>query len=432
MRHLLTAIITVILFTAAFMALSDNRSDSEKDYQIDLQRMSDSVSDGQSTYYGDTLYQYDGKTVVYDYFTGDDEEVSSLSASVLITYMDTVPVDTCRVIGNGVYVADGPVLKFAIGVDTVRYDMRHLPDSVNPIKESLPSGTVEHYYTRGFELTDSSWRCDFKFLAYLPANHPTWLNQFIATIMRNDIQALYLDDKGMERILNSYYGIKSTPKKVDGINAADMTPTEIARHFALVHEQLYRSENTVEDWNGVGPKYDYMLEISPAWTSPDGRYVTYRFYSYYYTMGAHGLMEEYYLTFNEETGDLLGYEDIIGAESFPDAIKQLEEKLTAKEAQYREMDEPYLASMSEDDLEANASEIIKEVYNGSYYPRPALTNEGVVFSYQPYEKGSFAEGILHFVIPYSKLRNKIVRQPVALKYPIKTYKPTLILSWFRQ
>ncbi|WP_368408261.1 RsiV family protein [uncultured Duncaniella sp.] len=42
-----------------------------------------------------------------------------------------------------------------------------------------------------------------------------------------------------------------------------------------------------------------------------------------------------------------------------------------------------------------------------YYPRPALTNQGVVFSYQPYEKGSFAEGILHFVIPYSKLDVKI-------------------------
>ncbi|WP_354667204.1 RsiV family protein, partial [uncultured Duncaniella sp.] len=45
--------------------------------------------------------------------------------------------------------------------------------------------------------------------------------------------------------------------------------------------------------------------------------------------------------------------------------------------------------------------MLKEVYDGAYYPRPALTNQGVVFSYQPYEKGSFAEGILHFVIPYS-------------------------------
>lgn len=118
-------------------------------------------------------------------------------------------------------------------------------------------------------------------------------------------------------------------------------------------------------------------------------------------------MEEYYLTFNEETGYILGYEEIIGAKAFPDAIKLLEQKLTAKEAQYRDMDEPYPAGMDAEQLEANASEIIKEVYQGLYYPRPALTKEGIVFSYQPYEKGAFCEGILHFVIPYSKLKTKI-------------------------
>lgn len=69
----------------------------------------------------------------------------------------------------------------------------------------------------------------------------------------------------------------------------------------------------------------------------------------------------------------------------------------------------YLASLEKDELESNASEILKEIYDGTYYPRPALTNQGVVFSYQPYEKGSFAEGILHFVIPYSKLDVKVPR-----------------------
>lgn len=409
MRHLLTAILAVILLSVAFMVFANNRCDSERNGQTDSQCLVESVSDEQARYYGDTLYQFDGKTVIYDYSSGDDAEVSSLSLGALVTYKDTVPVDTCWVIGNGTYVADGSILKFAIGVDTIRYDMRHLPDSVNPTREILPANTVEHKYAHSFELNDSSWRCDFKFLAYLPENHPTWLNQFIATIMRNDIQALYLDNKGADRILKEYYGIKAKPKKVNGIDAANMTPKEIARHFATVHEQLYRNEFKAEDVDGHGPKYDYMLEISPAWTSADGRYVTYRFYSYYNTMGAHGFMEEYYLTFNEETGNILGYKEIIGTKAMPDAIKMLEQKLTAKEAQYRDMDEPYPAGMDAEQLEANASEIIKEVYQGSYYPRPALTKEGIVFSYQPYEKGAFCDGILHFVIPCSKLKIKIAR-----------------------
>lgn len=204
MRHLLTVIIVVILLSVAFMVFANNRCDSGKDNQTDSLCMSVPVSDEQSRYYGDTLYQFDGKTVVYDYSAGDDDEVSSLSSNALITYIDTVPIDTCWVIGNGTHVVDGSILKFAIGVGTIRYDMCHLPDSINPTREMLPMNIMEHKYARSFKLTDSSWRCDFKFLAYLPKNHPTWLNQFIATILRNDIQALYLDNKGADCILKEY------------------------------------------------------------------------------------------------------------------------------------------------------------------------------------------------------------------------------------
>lgn len=72
------------------------------------------------------------------------------------------------------------------------------------------------------------------------------------------------------------------------------------------------------------------------------------------------------------------------------------------------MEETYPAAMDAGQLEANTSIIIKEGYNGSYYPRPAMTKSGIIFSYQPYEKGAFYEGILHFVIPYSLLKPKIV------------------------
>ena len=401
MRHLLTAISAAILLSVVFIMFANrdgNPIDGLSTY------MSDSITEAQSRYYGDTLFQYDGKTVIADYFTEEDKEVSSLSSYLLLTYADTVAVDTCRVIGNGAYVADGAIFKYAVGIDTIRYDMRYLPDSIKPILALLPSGTVEHRYTRSFELNDSSWRCDFKFLAYLPKGHPTWLNQFIATIMRNDIQGLYLDNKGADRILKEYYSIKTTPRKIGGINASSMSPEQVAVHFSKEHERLYRKDFTEEDF---GPKYDYMMEVAPAWESRTGQYVTYRFYTYYYTMGAHGFMEEYYLTFDNENGRILGYNDIFGANDFKKVLDLLEQEITAQKKEFMNFDGIYPASLEKDELESNASEILKEVYDGAYYPRPALTNQGVVFSYQPYEKGSFAEGILHFVIPYSKLDIKI-------------------------
>lgn len=116
----------------------------------------------------------------------------------------------------------------------------------------------------------------------------------------------------------------------------------------------------------------------------------------------HGFMEEYYLTFNNHTGKLLGYDDIIGKKDFPKLITELEKQLTAFRSTWSSVTETYSAALDDESLEATASEIIKEVYNGSYYPRPAITRKGIVFTYQPYEKGAFCHGILHFVQPYPK------------------------------
>lgn len=38
------------------------------------------------------------------------------------------------------------------------------------------------------------------------------------------------------------------------------------------------------------------------------------------------------------------------------------------------------------------------------FPTPGLTDTGVVFSFQPYEIGSFSEGCFHFTIPYQTLK----------------------------
>jgi len=149
--------------------------------------------------------------------------------------------------------------------------------------------------------------------------------------------------------------------------------------------------------------------VAPAWQSKDGKYITYRFYTYYYTMGLHGFMEEYYLTFNNDTGALLGFDDLFPKGDFKKVIDELETEITEDKKDYTTVEGAYPSWLSEDELSSNATAVIKEVRDTVYYPRPALTKKGVVFSYQPYEIASFAEGIKHFVVPYSKVRLKISR-----------------------
>lgn len=289
MKRLLSNIAILIIMTIGWVMMdkcerynSDVQHSATVDKEvvmaIDPEESDDSGNEENHVYYGDTLYQYNAKTVVIDY-SDMDSDFTSMSSSQIVTYIDTMPVSRSKVIGNGHYFVDGPIIKFAIGVDTVRYDLRNLPKTLNPGKVLFPDNVIEHKFSRRFALSDSSWSCDFKFLAYLPENHPVWIKQFIAAVMRNDIRALYHDNKGAERILKEYYEIKSTPKKIGGINAAGMTPKEIAKHFALGHERLYKDKFYDKECGVQRPKYDYMMEVSPAWISKDGSYITYRFYT---------------------------------------------------------------------------------------------------------------------------------------------------------
>lgn len=393
MKHLLTAIAAASFLTGSFIATAGN-SDT------------DTPEQPQNRYYGDTLYLYDGKTVILDYFSTDDEDVTSMSKIYITTYADTVPLSSCLILGQRNLENDGYKLNLSVGIDTLRYDLRSLPDTIDPTRQLKLSGTVEHKYCKSFALNDSSFDCDFKFQGNLPANPPAWIKQFIATVMRNEISCVTVGKNCNAPLLKQYYSIIAKPKKEEGINAAALTPEEIAGHFAIEFERLYRG-----DWESdePGPKYDYMFEVAPAWKSPDGQYVTYRFYTYDYTMGAHGYMEEFYITFDNATGRLLGIDDIIGKEAFPQVITLLDRKVTEfrEKAIGQDLDEIFEASLSADETQSTTSSITKEKYRGKYYPRPAMTDKGVVFSYQPYEKGSFADGILHFLIPYSQVNVKI-------------------------
>lgn len=143
LRYLPVAIITVVVFSAVFIGLSDKCSSKVSDN-------GDDITESYSRYYGDTLFQYDGKTMVYDYGAFEDEDVTSVSKSAIITYRDTVPIDTCIVNGNGLCFVEGENLKFSIGVDTVYYNFKHLPKAVYPERELLPPDVKEYSYNHTF------------------------------------------------------------------------------------------------------------------------------------------------------------------------------------------------------------------------------------------------------------------------------------------
>lgn len=429
MRHLLTFIISMAVIPMVFVALADKchgdnnsmtatvaaseQDDSIPDFK-EVQRAVAEIMQPEDRdlghYYGDTLVRF-GNNVVCISFGGETgtEEVSSIDQTMFITVRDSVPVDTCVIVDmhNGVW-ANGETIYVMFGVDTMRYNARKLPHKINMMdRYAVGKGWENHRYAKSFALTDSSWNCDFYFQAYLPDNVPVWTKKFMGTVICNDITALYLDNKGADRILKEYYGIETPQKQLKGINTSTATPKQIASHYAKEHERLYREEfdEADEDGRKLGPKYDYLFKMNPAWQSSDGKYITYRFYTFYYTMGMHGFMEEYYLTFDSKTGRLLGAEDLFKTGKYDKAIKILEKKINDYKHEYMSEDIHFTADLAESSLEANSTAIIKETVSGKIYPRPAMTNNGVAFTYQPYEMGAFTEGVIHFTVPYNEVMN---------------------------
>lgn len=421
------SIIIVVALLVTFLVFANNRCGKidrhvagtvscSDDSIPDLKEEQRSVSEIPKTderdwehYYGDTLVQY-GNTAVCISYGGETgtEEVSSIDQTMFITVRDNVPLDTCVIVDmhNGVF-AKGETIHVLFGVDTMRFDARKLPKLINMMdRYAVGRGWRKHKYEKSFSISDSSWNCDFHFQAYLPGNVPVWTKKFIATIISNDITALYLDNKGADRILKEYYGITPSPKRLRKIDASKATPEQIAAHYAREHERLYRKEFDYPDENGSnrGPKYDYMFKMNPTWISRDGKYVTYRFYTFFYTMGMHGFMEEYYLTFDNTTGHLLGAEDMIKSDRFDSVITILEKKINDYKHEYPGDESHYPANLDGKMLEANSTYIVKESVKGKVYPRPAMTDNGMVFTYQPYEMGAFSEGVIHFLIPYDEIK----------------------------
>lgn len=428
MRHIFTSIIITVALSIAFVVYANNRCGNDTDEHVvvtetsisdsipDLKEVQHSISEILQTderdwehYYGDTLVQY-GNTAVCISFGGETgtEEVSSIDQTMFITVRDSVPVDTCVIVDmhNGVF-AKGETIYVMFGVDTMRFDARKLPKRINMMDRYATSKRWrKHKFTNSFAISDSSWNCDFYFQAYLPENVPVWTKKLIKTIINNDITALYLDNKGADRILKEYYDITPSPKQLRDIDASKATPEQIAAHYAKEHERLYRKDFDEVDEEGhkMGPKYDYLFKMNPAWRSKDGKYVTYRFYTFYYTMGMHGFMEEYYLTFDNSTGCLLGAEDLLKSGKFNSVIEILERKINDYKHEYMSDEIHFTADLDSETLEANSSAIVKENIKGKLYPRPAMTEDGMVFTYQPYEMGAFTEGAIHFLIPYNEIK----------------------------
>lgn len=126
------------------------------------------------------------------------------------------------------------------------------------------------------------------------------------------------------------------------------------------------------------------------------RFVTFQQYTHDYYGGAHGYYTERLISFDPIHKKEIDYKYMFKDNCMENIIVLLKEE-ACKSPNYQEwkpnIDE-FVCVKDEDDKPTGLYRL----------PQPGLSNDGVVFSFQPYEISCFAAGTFHFTIPYERLR----------------------------
>jgi len=128
----------------------------------------------------------------------------------------------------------------------------------------------------------------------------------------------------------------------------------------------------------------------------NNRFVTYQQFTHGYYGGAHGYYTERLISYDHVHGQEVDYKYLFKDGNMKDIVDLLKEE--AKKSPNYKIWEPnideYACVKDENDKPTGLLRL----------PQPGLSDEGVVFSFQPYEISCFAAGAFHFTIPYDKLR----------------------------
>lgn len=289
------------------------------------------------------------------------------------------------------------------GVDTVKIDIRKpLPRIINTRRLGELPGCKNYRISKHYALSDSAWTTDFQLNISISDSTLNTMFQFISTLIRDDVVGYFAnwndeDERSVPQIIIYH-------TKMDNINSMmDYYYRQFCKLYNKEFNDTLTEENVKNGYWNTGDRYSYQLYVYPVWENSDKSLTTWRFYTYGYMGGAHGCEKEYYLTFDNKTGRILGIRDFFKKNVIPQVYERLATQLNIHFGKCQDSQYCLTADLSPSlCITATESDILNEIISGKHYPRPAITNEGIVFTYQAYEKGSNADGILHFTQPYKQ------------------------------
>lgn len=196
---------------------------------------------------------------------------------------------------------------------------------------------------------------------------------------------------------NEIDGVKYTAYQQNPVvNEEDKTALVRRAAYRYFGNLQYESEVDMNDNIGAY----YRVVCLRAWIVT-GRYVTVLKYTNEYTNGVHGYFTEELVSYDPEMRSEIDWDYLFKPECRQQVLDVFlhTARTSAKDAKWDETT-PY---------ENIAKAFIPYDDDGNplgkmQMPRPGLGEKGVVFSFQPYHLGGFADGVFHFSVPYQELK----------------------------
>ena len=227
----------------------------------------------------------------------------------------------------------------------------------------------------------------------------------------------------INRFICGLSGISENEKaKIPGLSAfyAGFKPTKNYRpvYTGNANDMKYLSDflahKTFENWIRGGEfnmgSSAATLEIKPH--IANDKFVTLSVYEYDRVGTGHGMYTETFHTFDFNSESELTNTDIFKSQ-YLDKVKMILFEVMANDSRYRAWNGD---SITPSDIQGRIEgwQSPNPILEGTEWEEPdcnskfelpdgALTDSGVVFSFQPYEIDCWAAGAYHFIVPYNKL-----------------------------
>lgn len=331
-------------------------------------------------------------------------------------YFDTINVGDDRML---TYDSVGPsTLKLSLVTRNLIVDLRD-PDAAAKIKAFMQPIKGFLRFQRNYEKCLDT--IVFEETTLFERDTMEYMGEFTFTVDYPD--SCIENREAINRFICNLTGISESEKvKISGLSAfyAGFNPTKYYRPVYTGNSNDFQclsdflAHKTFENWIRGG-EFDMGSSAATLAIKPhiaNERFVTFSMYEYERVGTGHGMYTETFHTFDFNTDKELTNTDIFKSQ-YIDKVKMKLFEVMAKDTHYRAWNGDSITA-SEIQGKIDGWQSPNPVLEGTEWEEPerevkfelpdgALTDSGVVFSFQPYEIDCWAAGAYHFIVSYKQL-----------------------------